>query len=90
MRLVDGHQAHLQPAGSGLKNLRCQTLGSQIDQFVAPRLNIRPPLINYSGRQGAVDERGGYTSSRQAIYLILHQGNEGRNDQGDAIKQQGW
>ena len=61
-----------------------QSLRSQIKELVvAPQQGRRAPR-HFDGFQARIDETRGDVIVPQQTHLILHQGNQGRDDQGDA------
>lgn len=90
MDFVDGQSGH----GNGIeqrKDLRPkQRLGGHVEQLclAAPDVLEVPP-VGFR-RKGAVQRDRSHAEQGERIDLVLHEGDEGGNDDGQATENEGW
>ena len=87
MRLVDGEQRH-PGAGNGFHEARAaEPFRRDVQQVVGARPARLQPFLLLARRQRAVDVGGGDAPRLQGVHLILHQGDERRDDQRAAVAE---
>jgi hypothetical protein len=87
VRLVHGEQAQ-RGLGAGLEEAGREALRRHVDQLVVAAHHALDPRAALVDRQGRVDEGGAHLPRRQGVDLVLHQGEEWRDDQGGAAPRQ--
>ena len=89
MRFVDGHQGDGQFLHQAAKALRLQALRRDVEELAraSPDAAIDVPV--FLRIQGGVQKGGGDPGLGQGGDLVLHQGDQGRNHQGQPRQQQG-
>ncbi len=80
MRLIDGEERHREVFKEIERALHHQPLGGQVQQLDATRADVGRNFAFFAGQKRAVHAGGRHTAIAQSVDLILHQGNEGRND----------
>ena len=87
MRLVDGEQRYLHPR-NGLHEARAaKSFRRDVQQIIDARPARLQPFLLLARRQRAVDVGGGDTLRLQGVDLVLHQGDERRDDQRAALAE---
>jgi len=76
-------------AGEIQKALCLQPLWGYIDDFIFPLPGVAQGQAELPLGEGAVEISGPHTGLEQCAHLVLHQGNQGGNHQGDALHAQG-
>ena len=66
-----------------------QPLRGHVEQLDLTLQDLRLYAPYLPGGQGAVDEPGGDAVGVQGVHLVLHQGDQRRDDQRDAAKDEG-
>ena len=89
MGLVDGYEADIQGLQEPLKSGESQTLGSDVKYLDLAFAGLVLDLGRLLGRQGAIKQSGGHSVGPQTVHLVLHQGDEGGDHQGEALEVQG-
>src|SRR6185436_2751065 len=89
MRFINRKERSVDGAKRFQEAFTAKAFGRDLDQLkltAAKRVDARrlfPP------GDGTVYESGGEPASVERVYLVFHQGDQGRNDQGRAIKHHG-
>ena len=87
MRLVDGEQRYPHPRNGFHETRAAKALRRDVQQVVDARPARLQPFLLLARRQRTVDVGGGDALRLQSVYLVLHQGDERRNDQRAALPQ---
>ena len=66
-----------------------QPLGGRVQNFDLPPENLCLHPVYLRRRKGTVDEPGGDAIGVQRVHLVLHEGDQRRYDQSEAVKDQG-
>ncbi|MNY05990.1 hypothetical protein D3C86_1387290 [compost metagenome] len=66
-----------------------EALGSDVDELVLAGCERGETVLGLVGIQAAVDEGGGDPLLEEGVHLVLHQGDEGRDDERRALEHQG-
>ena len=66
-----------------------QPFRGRVQNFDLPPEDLRLYPFYLRRRKGTVDEPGGDAVGVQPVHLVLHEGDQGRDDQGEAVKNQG-
>ena len=89
--LVDGIEGDLDPAQEGHVVLLREGFGGEIEQFGLPVEHILPHLLHgrlVEGRIEEVGDPGVVRKGAHRIDLVLHEGDQRRNDDRHALHQQ--
>ena len=89
VRLVDGDEGNGLLLQQGLEEVGFEPLGRDIDDFVRASRDGAEPCASFRLSKRAVDECRGRTGFRERVDLILHQRDQGRDDECDTREQQG-
>ena len=89
MGLVDGDEVQVQVVQEMAESGQGQPLRGGVQNFDLPPEDLRLYSFYLRRRKGAVDEPGGDAVGVQGVHLVLHQGDQGRDDQSEAVKDQG-
>jgi hypothetical protein len=88
VRLVDGQQADLEPAEEALEGLGVQRLRRDVEQLEPAGRRLGADRLLLLLGQGRVVEGGGDPELLQRIDLVLHERDERRDDERDALAAQ--
>ncbi len=87
--LVDGHPLH-RPLGQRLHETRLEeALGRHVEEAILVAPQAAETLARVVGVEGGVEERGLDAVRLEGVDLVLHQGDEGRDDEGEALAEDG-
>ena len=89
MGLVHRRQGDVRLLGQGEEGGGGETLRRDIQQLVLPPAGPAQGVPVLLLGKGGVEEGGGYARLPQGGHLILHQGDQGGDDQGHPRQQQG-
>src|SRR5438132_10704010 len=89
VRLIHCKQRHARLRNGVKKALTAKALWRDVEQLIVSSATRVQALLLLLSRQGTIDERGGNATVLQRVHLVFHQRNEGRDDQGTAVLQQG-
>ena len=89
MGLVDGDQADVQRLKEPLETREGQALRSDVQYLDLALAGLVLDLVGLLGRQGAVQQPGGDAVGPETVHLVFHQGDEGRDHQGEPLEAQG-
>ena len=89
MRLVHGDQRHRDFPAQFLEGGRLQALGRDVDHPVEALARILQRQGKLPGRQRGIQVRGAHARLVEGGDLVLHQRNQGRDDQRHPLQQQG-
>ena len=89
MSLVHCQQGDSRFPGEAEKIRGRQPLRRHIDDFISPVFSAAKHLPVLLCREGGIEIGGGDPGLAERGHLILHQGNQGRNNQGQPRQQQG-
>ena len=86
---VDGEEGdgHLVEAGAEL--LVGEALGGDVEEFEGAGADLVIDGEGFLGAEGGVEAGGGDASLLKGIDLVLHEGDEGGDDEGDAVEEEG-
>ena len=87
MGFVDREKRHMHARNGIYKPWAAKTFRRDVQQVVVARPACLQTLLLLARRQRAVDVRGGDALGLQGVDLILHQGDERRNDQRAALPE---
>ena len=88
VRLVDGDEGDCLLLQDGLEEVGLQALGRDVDDLVRTVRDGAKPCARLRLPQRAVDERRGCARFRKRVDLVLHQRDQGRDDERDARQEQ--
>ena len=88
MRFVNGEERDVDALESLDKVRAAKTFGRDIDELVAALPDPLDARLLFFKVHGTVDESGGQIARVQRVNLILHQGDERRDDDGCALVHQ--
>ena len=84
MRLVDGQKRRPDSSHRFDKSGASEPLGCDINEVVPPVLDLSEPGVLLGRVERAVEQGGSEPSLDQGVDLVLHQGDERADDQGQA------
>lgn len=88
MRFVDGKQRQIAAGEIVQERFGQQSLGRDIDQVVFARTHATLDTDGFGHRQGGVESSRPHAQLPECLDLIMHQGNERRDDDPDALAAQ--
>ena len=89
MRFVDNEAPDGDLGEGPAKDVRRKALGRDVEQFQFARARGAHRLTPYLRRCLRVQRRRADAATRELVHLVLHQGNERRDDERDTRKQDG-
>ncbi|MBZ5534960.1 MAG: hypothetical protein LAO31_03310 [Acidobacteriia bacterium] len=89
VRLVHCEQVHLKAREPFGKHPAPKALRRYVEEFVGTAAERRDADSLFFQSQRGVDEGGGNRAPGQGVDLVLHQSDQGRDDQGDPSEGQG-
>ena len=89
VRFVDGDQRAGDPAQQAPKARRAEALGRGVEQPELAALGAREPPPDLTGLEGRRQIGRGHAAGRERLDLVVHQGDQRRDDQGGAGEQHG-
>ncbi len=89
MRLVDCEERHLDPGERLPEALVAEALGSDVEEAEAAVADGAHQVSDLVGGEGRVEAGGGHAAPGELVDLVLHEGDERRDHQGEAGEEQG-
>ena len=89
MRFVDGEEGDLQPVEQREGALAHQPFRRDVEQVERSRAGVAFNGADFVEGEGRVQIRGPNARLPQGAHLVAHQGDQGRDDDRDAVAQQG-
>ena len=89
VRLVDGEEGDVHAAQGGDEAAVGKALGGDVEEAEVAIGGAAEDFALILAGDGRVDGGGGDPVAGEGIDLVLHQGEEGGNDEGEAIEQEG-
>ena len=89
VRLVDRDETHLHLVKFDQEYLRVDAFGREVEKLVLSQDDIVQFAENVVARHARVDGRGQDAPLTQVGHLVLHQGDEGRDDEARTLHHQG-
>ena len=86
--LVDGEQGRLDPRHRLDEPMAPEPLGGDVDEVIPPRLDLDQPGPLLLGVERAIEQRRAEAPADEDVDLIFHQGDQGADDQGEAVEQE--
>ena len=88
MGLVDGYQADLEAVQETAETGQGQALGRYVQELEPAREGFVLDTVPLRRAKGAIDEARGKAVGVEPVYLVLHEGDQGRDDQGEPVETQ--
>ena len=89
MGLVDGDEVQVQVVKEMAEPGQGQPFRGRVQNFDLPPEDLPLHPFYLRRRKGAIDEPGGDAVGVQRVHLVLHEGDQRRYDQGEAVEDQG-
>ena len=89
MRFVHGQHRQLQPPQRLKEPLVGQALGRDVQELEPPRVQVAVHLPAFFQPHAGIHPSRGHAAADQEIDLVLHQRDQRRDDQRQAVQQQG-
>ena len=90
MTLVHRNHTHRDALQLDLEEFGGKTFGRYVKELVSAIYAVLKGHDNLVARQPRIDGRRLDTACTQVVHLILHQGNQGSDDQAQSLLCQGW
>ena len=87
--LVDGDEVQVEVVQEMAEPGQGQPLRGRVQNFDLPPEDLALHPFDLRRRKGTVDEPGGDAIGVQRVHLVLHEGDQRRYDQSEAVKDQG-
>lgn len=89
MGFVDGEEGEFHLFEAGPEFLVGEAFGGDVEEFEVVVFEALVEVDDFVFGEGGVESRGGDLFADQGVNLVLHQGDEGGDDEGEAIEKEG-